>query len=66
MSKTTLKKYYNNEKGGKTMNKEQIDKTAEREAAALRRQGKDYNPNYKRTRQQQDYNKNQFNKLFRS
>jgi len=38
------------------MNKEDIDKSAEREAIALRKQGRSYNHNKKRIRQQKDYN----------
>ena len=48
------------------MDKEDIDKQAEREAVALRKQQRNYNHNYKRVRQQKDYNTDNFNKLFRS
>ena len=46
------------------MNKEDIDKSAEREAIALRKQGRSYDHNKKRIRQQKDYNINNFNRLF--
>jgi hypothetical protein len=47
-------------------NKDKIDKEAEREAAALQKQGKYSNDNYRRTRLESDnYNKQLFDKLFK-
>ena len=46
------------------MNKEDIDKSAEREAIALRKQGRSYDHNKKRIRQQKEYNHEHFNRLF--
>jgi hypothetical protein len=46
-------------------NKDHIDKEAEREALALRKQGYKNNHNNSRTRQADNYNKNKFDKLFR-
>ena len=46
------------------MNKDDIDKQAEREAVALAKQHRNYNHNYKRVRQQKDYNADNFNRLF--
>lgn len=47
------------------MDKNSIDKQAEREAMALKRQGKYFNPNYRRIRQARDYNIDIFNRLFK-
>lgn len=47
------------------MDKNSIDKQAEREANALKRQGRYFNPNYRRIRQAKDYNIDTFNKLFK-
>ena len=38
------------------MDKNEIDRIAEREAIALRKQGRSYNHNKKHIRQQKDYN----------
>lgn len=47
------------------MNKENIDRDAEREGAALRKQGQYYPSKYQYIRQQTDnYNKRCFDKLF--
>jgi len=46
------------------MDKKDIDKQAEKEAIALRKQHRDYNHNYKRVRQQKEYNHEHFNRLF--
>ena len=47
-----------------TMNKNEIDKQAEREAVALAKAGRQSSANYKRTRQADDYNRSQFDRLF--
>lgn len=46
-------------------NKASIDKDAEREAKALRKQGCSANHNAKRTRLQHEYNRREFDKLFK-
>lgn len=46
-------------------NKQDIDKTAEQEAIALKRQGKQTNCNNKRLKLQAEYNKKEFDRLFR-
>jgi len=47
------------------MSKEDIDRQCEREGQALRRQGRNFNHNDSRTRQQMNYNKKRFDRLFR-
>ena len=47
------------------MNKQEIDKQAEREAIALQRQGRMRNTNMDRVRLQAEYNQDKFNRLFR-
>lgn len=47
------------------MKKENFDKQAEREALALKKQGRLRNSNNKRIRQSKEYNKGIFDKLFK-
>lgn len=53
--------------GENKMDKNDIDASAEREGAALKKQGQYTQSKYQYIRQQtENYNKRQFNKLFRS
>uniref|UniRef100_A0A6M3LAW6 Uncharacterized protein n=1 Tax=viral metagenome TaxID=1070528 RepID=A0A6M3LAW6_9ZZZZ len=45
---------------------DEIDRQAEREAMALRRQGKNSNQNNKRNKIKDNYNRQLFEKLFRT
>lgn len=47
------------------MKKKDIDRQAEREGIALKQQGISQNSNYKRIKHQNEYNKQQFDKLFK-